>query len=93
MILSFKDKETKKVFDVEYSKKFPSEIQLRAQKKLRWLDVANSLNDLIRPPSNRLEKLSGGREGQYSIRINDQYRICFEWNGNNAENVELTDYH
>jgi len=93
VILSFKDKETKKVFDVEYSKKFPSEIQLRAQKKLRWLDVANSLNDLIRPPSNRLEKLSGGREGQYSIRINDQYRICFEWNGNNAENVELTDYH
>jgi proteic killer suppression protein len=93
VIKSFKNKETKKIFDEEYSKKFPFEIQPRVQKKLRWLDMANNLNDLRVPPANRLEQLSGDRKGQWSIRVNDQYRICFEWKEDNAENVELTDYH
>jgi proteic killer suppression protein len=75
------------------SRKFPPEIQQTALRKLRMLNNAASLNDLRIPPANRLEKLSGDREGQYSIRINDQWRICFEWYENNAYQVEITDYH
>jgi proteic killer suppression protein len=93
VIQSFKDKETKKIFNGEYSKKFPSEIQQRARRKIDSLDWAERISDLLVPPSNRLEQLSGNRKGQWSIRVNDQYRICFEWNGNKAENIELTDYH
>ena len=93
MIKSFKDKETKKIFDGEYSKKFPREIQLRARRKIDSLDWAGRLNDLRIPPSNHLEQLYGDRKGQWSIRINDKYRICFEWKGNYAENIELVDYH
>jgi proteic killer suppression protein len=93
VIKSFKDKETKKIFHGEYSKKHPSEIQLRAIRKLDFLDSAENLADLRIPPSNRLEQLSGDRKEQYSIRVNDKYRICFEWKDNYAENVELVDYH
>jgi len=93
LIKSFKNKETKKIFEGEYSKKFPSEIQLRARRKLRQLDWSNQLKDLRNPQSNHLEQLSGDREGQYSIRVNDKYRVCFEWNEDCAENVELVDYH
>ncbi|MCL2845087.1 MAG: type II toxin-antitoxin system RelE/ParE family toxin [Chitinivibrionia bacterium] len=93
MIKSFKDRETKKIFDGEHSKKFPTEIQLRAMVKLDFLDRSTNISDLRQPPSNHLEKLSGNRKGQYSIRINNQYRICFVWINNSAESVELTDYH
>jgi toxin HigB-1 len=75
------------------SRKLPSEIQAKALEKLRIIDSAGRLNDLRVPPSNRLEALKGDRAGQYSIRINDQWRICFDWVGNNAENVEIVDYH
>lgn len=78
MIQNFKDKETQKIFKRERSKKLPSEIQQIALRKLRMLNRAQSLQDLKIPPANRLEKLSGDRKGQYSIRINEQWRICFE---------------
>ncbi|MCL2183946.1 MAG: type II toxin-antitoxin system RelE/ParE family toxin [Chitinispirillia bacterium] len=93
MIKSFKCKETKKVFGQSESRKFPPEIQERAFNKLAMINTAKALNDLRQPPSNRLEQLTGDRKGQYSIRVNDQYRICFEWKNNCAENVELVDYH
>jgi proteic killer suppression protein len=93
LIKTFKDKETKKIFDGEYSKKFPQEIQQRARRKIDSLDWATKLNDLRVPPSNHLEPLSGDRKGQWSIRVNDKYRICFEWKENYAENIELADYH
>jgi proteic killer suppression protein len=93
VIKSFRDKETQKIFDGEYSKKIPTDIQQRARRKIDMVDWAGKLGDLKVPPSNRLERLSGDRKGQWSIRVNDQYRISFEWINNNAENVELTDYH
>jgi len=93
MIRSFKSKETEKVFNRERSRKLPSDIQQVALRKLRMLNRATNLHDLRVPPANRLEKLSGGRAGQYSIRINDQWRICFEWNDGSADNVEIVDYH
>jgi toxin HigB-1 len=93
MIRSFKSKETEKIFSRERSKKLPSDIQQVALRKLRMLNRAISLQDLRVPPANRLEKLSGGRAGQYSIRINDQWRICFEWEDGSADNVEIVDYH
>ncbi len=93
MIRSFKDKETEKAFNRQYSRKIPASIQRIAFRKLRMLNRAYSIVDLRIPPANRLEKLKGDRSGQYSIRINDQYRICFEWNNNDAENVEIVDYH
>ncbi len=79
MIRLFKSKETERVFNRERSRKLPSDIQQVALRKLRMLNRAINLQDLRVPPANRLEKLSGGRAGQYSIRINDQWRICFEW--------------
>lgn len=93
MIRSFKSKETEKVFNRERSQKFPSDIQQVALRKLRMLNRAVTLQDLRVPPANRLEKLSGDRAGQYSIRINDQWRICFEWKAGDAQNVEIVDYH
>lgn len=93
MIQSFNDKETEKIYNRMYSKKFPNEIQRIAFRKLRMVNRALNINDIRVPPSNRLEKLKGKREGLYSIRINDQWRICFEWNGNDAFKVEIVDYH
>jgi toxin HigB-1 len=93
MIKSFKCRETEKVFRRERSRKFPPDIQRQAQKKLYLLDASLSLGDLRIPPGNRLEALAGNREGQHSIRINDQWRICFHWIDNDAHNVEIVDYH
>jgi len=93
MILSFKSKETNLIWNGEISKKYPPHIQETARRKLRMLNNSFSLNDLKIPPSNRLELLKGKRKGQCSIRINDQWRICFEWINGNAHNVEITDYH
>ena len=93
MIKTFKDEETEKVYHRQVSRKLPSSIQQTALRKLRMLNNADTLNDLRVPPANRLEKLVGDRAGQHSIRINDQWRVCFEWRGNNAYNVEITDYH
>ena len=93
MIKSFACKETKKLFNREFSRKLPQDIQRVARRKLEILDAAEVLQDLRIPPSNRLEKLSGDRKGQYSIRINDQSRICFEWRRGDAYNVEIADYH
>ncbi len=93
MIKNFKCKETEKIFNGKFSKKLPQEIQRRALIKLHSIDVAEDVKDLLIPPSNKLEQLSGNRKGQYSIRINDQYRICFIWHDNNALDVEIVDYH
>jgi proteic killer suppression protein len=93
MIKSFSCKETKKLFNREFSRKLPQDIQRAARRKLEILDAAEVLQDLRIPPSNRLEKLSGERKGQHSIRINDQWRICFEWRRGDAYNVEIADYH
>ena len=93
MIRSFKCKETEKIFNRFYSRKFPNDIQRVALRKLRVLHRAISVQDLKVPPGNRLEELKGDRKGQHSIRINTQWRICFEWHDNEAYNVEIVDYH
>ena len=93
MIKSFKDKETEKLWYKGSSTKIPVEIQLRGLKKLRLIDASTNLSDLAFPPSNQLEQLKGDRKGQHSIRINDQYRICFMWVDNDAYDVEIVDYH
>ncbi len=93
MIRSFKDKETEKIYNREYSRRFPNDIQRIAMKKLWMLDAAPDLSSLRVPPGNRLETLKGDRIGRYSIRINDQWRICFKWSDNNAYDVEILDYH
>jgi toxin HigB-1 len=93
VIKTFKDAETEKIYQRERSRKLPSDIQQVALRKLRMLNNAINLNDLRVPPANRLEKLGRDRIGQYSIRINDQWRICFEWRNSDAFNVEITDYH
>ena len=93
MIKSFADKETEKVYKQIFSRKLPHDIQRIALRKLIMLDNAAGLDDLRIPPSNHLEALSGDRKGQYSIRINDKYRICFVPDGNNYYKVEITDYH
>jgi toxin HigB-1 len=93
VIKSFNDKETEKIYSRERSAKLPGDIQQTALRKLRMINNAQNILDLRIPPSNRLEKLGGDRKGQYSIRINDKWRICFEWKENNAYNVEITDYH
>ena len=93
MIKSFNDAETEKIFRRVFSRKLPGDIQSVALRKLRMLNNAVTLNDLQVPPANRLEKLSGDRQGQHSIRINDQLRICFAWRDGNAHHVEITDYH
>lgn len=93
MIRSFGDRETEKVWNSVRSKKLPIEIQDAALRKLELLNRSQSLNDLRVPPGNRLEILKGDRKGAYSIRINDQWRICFVWREGNAEYVEIVDYH
>ncbi|MDA8180239.1 MAG: type II toxin-antitoxin system RelE/ParE family toxin [Deltaproteobacteria bacterium] len=93
MIRSFKDTETAKIFARQRSKKLSTDIQQVALRKMRMLNNALNLNDLRVPPANRLEKLSGNRAGQHSIRINDQWRLCFEWRDGDAYSVEIADYH
>ena len=93
MIESFASKETEKIFHGQISKKLPKDIQRIARRKLIYLDDAEDLQDLLAPPGNRLEKLKGDRVGQYSIRINDQWRICFRWADGKAKDVEIADYH
>lgn len=93
MIKSFSDKETEKIYNQIFSKKLPHSIQKVALRKLVMIDNAQSVNDLRVPPANHLELLQGDREGQYSIGINGQYRICFSVEGNNFYDVEITDYH
>ena len=93
MIKSFADRETEMIFHQRFSKHFPHEIQRVALRKLIMLNRAKGLDDLCVPPGNRLEALSGNREGQYSIRINDQFRICFKTDGKDFYLVEVVDYH
>ena len=93
MIKGFGDRETAKVWRGEVSRRLPPTIQPVARRKLRMIHNARNLNDLRVPSANRLEALKGGRAGQYSIRINDQWRICFHWSGGDAAEVEITDYH
>jgi proteic killer suppression protein len=93
LIRSFSSKETERVWQGQSSRKFPREIQVRALRKLRQLDAAATIEDLRNPPGNRLELLKGVRAGQMSIRINDQWRICYRWVEKDAEDVEIVDYH
>ena len=93
MIRSFRDTDTERLFRRERGSKLPKPLQRAALRKLLLLDAAESLDDLRVPPGNRLEKLAGDRAGQHSIRINDQYRVCFRWQGGNADDVEIVDYH
>jgi proteic killer suppression protein len=93
VIKSFGNEETRLIYSLQRSRKLPSDIQQVALRKLRMINNAVSLNDLRVPPANRLEKLIGDRAGQHSVRINDQWRICFRWEGNDAYEAEITDYH
>jgi toxin HigB-1 len=93
MIRSFKEPEAEKIFHRERSRKLPPDIQQVALRKLRMLNRAEALNDLRVPPGNQLEKLGGDRKGQWSIRINDQWRVCFVWIDHDAYEVEIVDYH
>jgi len=93
MIRSFRDPETERLFAREPVKRFDRKLQRRALRKLLLLDAAESLDDLRVPPGNRLEKLVGDRKGQHSIRINDQWRICFRFRDGDAHDVEIVDYH
>lgn len=93
MIRSYKDKTTARVADGDSPKGFPADIVQVARRKLRYLDAATRLHDLNQPPGNRLEALRGDREGQHSIRINDQWRICFRWESAGVDDVEIVDYH
>jgi len=93
MIKAFRDKFTQRVFERERVRKFDLNLQRLAQRKLIILDAAEKLNDLRIPPGNKLEKLTGDRKGQYIIRINDKWRICFRWYNGDAYDVEITDYH
>lgn len=93
MIKGFRDRETERIFNREVSRKLPYPIQRIAMRKLWMLDAATDLVDLRVPPGNRLEALAGNRRGQHSIRINQQWRLCFTWRSGNAYDVEITDYH
>lgn len=93
MIKSFASKETERLWNRQASRKLPATIQRIARRKLEILDAAETLQDLRVPPSNHLEKLSGDRQRQHSIRINDQWRICFTWHDGSAYDVEIVDYH
>jgi proteic killer suppression protein len=93
MIRSFKDKEAAKIYSRQRSKRIPADLQQVALRKMRMLNNGVNLDDLRIPPANRLEKLSGNRAGQHSIRINDQWRLCFEWRDGDAYEVEIADYH
>jgi len=89
----FRDRGTEKIWKGKLVKGFPLDIQRRAYRKLQFVMAARSLDDLRFPPGNRLEALKGGRRGQYSIRVNEQYRLCFEWTADGATMIELVDYH
>jgi proteic killer suppression protein len=93
MIKSFRDKETERVFLRVRSRKFSGVLGRAALKKLLIIDAADSVQDLRSPPGNCLERLSGDRKGQYSIRVNDQWRICFQWSQGHAVGIEIVDYH
>jgi proteic killer suppression protein len=93
MIRSFADRDTEGLFHGRFARRLPSDIQRVAQRKLRQVNAAEELRDLAAPPGNRLEALRGNRTGQHSIRVNDQWRICFTWSEGGAENVEIVDYH
>ena len=93
MIQSFADESTRKVWHREHVRHFGPDLQRMAQRKLRLLNAAETINDMRIPPGNRLEKLSGDRDGQHSIRINDQYRICFIWTAAGPSEVQIVDYH
>ncbi len=93
MIRSFKGKEAAAIFAGELVKGLDRRLQQRAREKLRYLDSAADLRDIMIPPANRLEALKGDRQGQFSIRINDQWRICFRWLDGDAHAVEIVDYH
>ncbi len=93
VIRSFKTDDTRKVWDRTFVKSIGPELSRSAHKKLLLIDAATDVNDLRIPPGNRLEKLSGDRDGQHSIRVNDQYRVCFVWKDGAADDVELVDYH
>ena len=93
MIQSFGDSETELIWQRSVSRKLPRDIQRVALRKLYVIHRSRNLNDLRVPPANRLEKLKGSRSGQHSIRINDQWRICFRWAGADAYDVEIVDYH
>jgi len=93
MIKSFKNIETEKIYSLDRSNKLPRDIQQVALRKLRMINNSKTLVDLKVPPANRLEKLKGNREGQFCIRINDKWRICFIWQNGDAYSVEIVDYH
>ena len=93
MIKGFKRRATEQIWHGEPSQRLPHDIQNVARRKLRYLDAARRLDDLRVPPANRLKALKGDRAGQYSIRINTQWRICFRWRNDNAVDVEIVDYH
>ncbi|MFN7941124.1 MAG: type II toxin-antitoxin system RelE/ParE family toxin [Thermoanaerobaculia bacterium] len=93
MIRSFRDDDTRRVFDRQVSRRLPADVQRPALRKLLLIDGAESLEDSRSPPGTRLEKLSGDRAGQHSIRVHDQWRICFVWRVSDAFEVEITDYH
>ena len=93
VIRSFRNRQTSSVFERERSRRLPPNVQRRAHRKLLLLDAAEALDDLRVPPGNRLERLVGDRAGQYSIRVNDQWRICFRWERGDAYDVEIADYH
>jgi proteic killer suppression protein len=93
VIKTFNNGETQKIYQRQRSQKLPSDIQQVALRKLRMINNAVTISDLRVPPANRLEKLSGDRAGQWSIRINDQWRVCFRWEGSDAYDVEVVDYH
>jgi len=93
MIRNFRDRETQKLFERRRTRKLPREIERVARRRLLVVDAAEKLEDLRIPPGNRLEKLVGRRRGQYSIRINDRWRICFRWQRGDAFDVEIVDYH
>jgi toxin HigB-1 len=93
VIVSFACAETEQIFRGQRSRRLPPNIQNVARRKLEYLHRARTLDDLRMPPGNRLEALKGDRSGQHSVRVNDQWRICFVWQGGNAERVEIVDYH
>jgi proteic killer suppression protein len=93
MIASFRDKETERLWQSGTSRRLPADLQRRAFKKLALLNAALTLENLKVPPGNQMEPLKGSRAGQHSIRVNDQYRVCFVWRGGNAFGVEIVDYH
>ena len=93
MIVSFADSETKKIWEGQFSKKLPPDIQRTARRKMIQIHGSTDIHDLRLPPGNRLHELAGDRKGQYSISINQQWRLCFNWSEGNAYNLEIVDYH